>query len=204
MIPPALAVLVALYTGALVAANALAGKLFVVFGVHVTSGALAIPIVYITTDILNELYGRSVTIRVVWMGLLANIVLVLMSLAAGWVPASPYGAPQAAFDSMFAVTPRVVLGSSVAYLVSSLLDVQAFVMIKKWTSGRWFWLRKNGSTFFSQAVDTTIFVVIAFGGIVPWWTLAGMGLGQYLVKVSMAPIGTPLSYAVLAIAKKWS
>lgn len=201
--PPALSILVALYLGGLTAANALAAKLFVIGGVHVTSGALAIPLVYICTDLLNELYGRAVTTRVVWMGLFSNAVLVAMTLAAGAVPASPLGADQATFEAVFAVTPRVVLGSSLAYLVSSLVDVWAFQEIKAWTGERYFWLRKNGSTMISQALDTAVFVVVAFGWSMPWEALVLMGLGQYIVKVSMAPLGTPLSYAVLTIARRW-
>lgn len=202
MIPIPLALLTSLYLGALVAANALASKLFVVFGVHVTAGALAIPLVYLTTDLINELYGRSTTARVVWMGLVANAVLLVMTLLAGWVPASPLGIDQSTFDSAFFLTPRVVIGSSVAYLVSSLLDVYLFAAIKRLTNGRWFWLRKNGSTVLSQAVDTTLFVIVAFAGAVPAGVLFAMGAGQYLVKISMAPLGTPLSYLVLAVTRR--
>lgn len=202
-IPPALAILAALYVGALVSANAVAGKLFVVAGVHVTSGALAIPIVYLTTDIINELYGAAVTRRVVWMGLLANAVLIAVVLVAGTLPASSAGAPDTVFATMFDITWRVVIGSSVAYLLSSLADVWLFQAIKRLTDGRWFWLRKNGSTVISQALDTILFVGIAFGGSLPVSILAPMALGQYLVKISMAPIGTPLSYAVLYIARRW-
>lgn len=196
-------ILVALYIGALVSANALAGKLLVVFDVHVTAGALAIPIVFLTTDLLNELYGKEAAARTVWMGLVANVVLVVMTLAASAVPASPLGAPQSAFDAVFAVTPRVVLGSTVAYLVSSLLDVQLFAALKEWTGDGYFWVRKNGSTIVSQAVDTAIFTTIAFAGTIPWAPLVAMSIGQYLIKISMAPLGTPLSYAVLCVARRW-
>lgn len=204
IVKPAFAVLCALYLGALVSANAVAGKLFVIAGVHVTSGALAIPIVYLTTDIINELYGPKATRAVVWMGLLANAVLVAIVLSAGALPASPIGAQQPAFAAVFDITWRVVIGSSVAYLLSSLADVWLFATIKRLTGGRWFWLRKNGSTVISQAMDTIMFVAIAFGGVIPLGPLAAMAVGQYLVKISMAPLGTPLSYAVLWIARRWS
>lgn len=194
-------ILVSLYLGAIVSANSMAAKLFVVAGVHVTAGALAIPIVYLSTDILNELYGPRRTRQVVWMGLGANLVLLLMSLLCRVVPPSPYGATQEEFNAMFSITWRVATASAIAYLWSSLLDVWIFHRLRQWTGERMFWLRKNGSTFISQFADTGTFVVLAFGGVVPVKALIGMWVGQYLVKVSAAPLGTPLSYAVLKVAR---
>ncbi len=202
VIPNALAVLVALYLGAIVSANAVAARLFVVFGVQVTSGALAIPIVYLTTDMINELYGRRTTRSVVWMGALANAILVGTTIGAQLVPASPLGVSPAVFDQVFDITWRVVVGSTVSYLVSSLVDVEIFHLLRRMTRERAFWLRKNGSTVISQAVDTGMFVVIAFGGVIPWHELWPMAIGQYAVKISAAPLGTPMSYAVLWIAKR--
>jgi hypothetical protein len=195
-------VLVALYLGAIVSANAMAAKLFVVFGVQVTAGALAIPIVYLSTDLLNELYGAKATIRVVYMGLLASVVLVAMSLLGQAMPAASYGASQQEFEAVFAVTWRVTLASCIAYLLSSLLDVWLFKRLRELTAGRLFWLRKNGSTFVSQFVDTGLFIALAFSFTMPWRVLGAMWLGQYLVKVSAAPLGTPLSYLILKIAKR--
>ncbi len=162
------ALLVALYLGGILAANAMAAKLFVVFGVHVTSGALAIPLVYLTTDLINELYGADSTRMVVWMGFIANAVLLFMSLFCTWVPASPFGASQADFVAIFHITPRIVIGSQIAYLISAMLDVWIFATLRRMTKEKHFWLRKNGSTIVSQFVDTTTFIGIAFAGTMPW------------------------------------
>lgn len=194
--------LTAAYIAGILAANALASKLFVVAGVHVTAGALAIPIVYLTTDLINELYGERATRAVVWMGLLANIVLVWMTLVCTAVPASPLGVPQEKFTTVFAITPRIVFASMAAYLCSSLLDARLFTIIRAFTGPRMFWLRKNGSTIVSQFVDSAMFVLLAFGLAIPWEFLPGMILGQYIVKVAMAPLGTPLTYIVLFFARK--
>lgn len=191
--------LVLLYLGGILSANATAAKLIYVAGVSVTTGALAIPLVYLTTDLINEIYGAKATREVVWMGFGANLVLVAMTLLAGAVPASPVGASQAAYDAIFHVTPLVVAGSMAAYLTSSLLDVRIFALLRRLTKERHFWLRKNGSTVVSQFVDTGIFLVIAFAGIVPW---SAMLLGQYGIKIAAAPLGTPLSYVVLKFARE--
>lgn len=202
--PSAERLLVALYLGAIVSANAVAGKLFEVAGVTVTAGAIAIPIVFIATDLINELYGLRAARHVVWMGFLANGVLVAIVAITTALPSSPLGVSQSSFAAVFDLTWRVVVGSSIAYLISSLVDVRLFHLIKLWTGGRWFWLRKNGSTVVSQAIDTAIFVTIAFGGVIPADVLVPMAVGQYLVKIAMAPLGTPISYAALCVARRWS
>jgi len=197
-----LLLLTALYLAGILSANAMAAKLLVVFGVHVTTGALAIPLVYLTTDLINELYGAAETRRVVWLGLLANCILVAMTQIGLLMPVSPFGATQQAAEAMFSVTPRIVVASMVAYLVSSMVDVQVFVRLRELTKERHFWLRKNGSTVVSQFLDSGLFVAIAFGGSMPVGVLASMVVGQYLVKIAAAPLGTPLSYAVLRYARR--
>ncbi len=190
--------LVVLYLGGILSANAMAAKLIDVLGLcTITAGALAIPLVYLTTDTINELYGARATRAVVWMGFWANAVLVVMTIVCGAVPASPLGATQEQFDSIFNLTWRIVLGSQCAYLVSSLIDVSIFAWLRELTKERHFWLRKNGSTLVSQAVDTSVFVLIAWAGVIPWRALLPMAIGQYLVKMLAAPLGTPLSYLAI-------
>src|SRR5580698_6886761 len=194
-------VLCSIYVAALLSANAMAAKLISVAGVAVTAGALAIPVVFVIMDIVNELYGPRAARQLVWMGFIANTVLVAFILICWAVPASPLGVPEQAFDVIFLMTPRVVGASMCAYLTSSLVDVRVFHAIRRLTDGRHFWLRKNVAPAVSQLVDATIFLTLAFGGFVPWRVLPGMILAEYLVKVSAAPIGTPISYAVVAYVR---
>lgn len=196
------ALLLTLYLSGILSANALAAKLLFVGGVAVTTGALAIPLVYLTTDLLNELYGPGETRRVVWLGFIANLILVVMSQAALAMPGAPFGASQPAMVEVFSVTPRIVIASLTAYLVSSFTDVWAFHRIRQVTGDAHFWLRKNGSTAVSQAVDSGLFVIVAFGGAMSWGALFKMALGQYVVKMLAAPLGTPLSYFVLRLARR--
>lgn len=193
--------LVAVYLGGIVSANAIAARLLQVGDVMVTVGALAIPLVYLTTDILNELYGPSTTRQVVWMGFFANVVLVAMTWLGGQMPHAGAGASVEAYEEVFRVTPRVAFASMVAYLCSSMLDVWSFHLIRRWTYGRHFWLRKNASTFFSQFIDSGLFVVIAFLGVLPWEILPAMIVGQWAVKIIAAPLGTPLTYLVLRFTR---
>lgn len=199
---PALALLITLYLAGILSANATAAKLVNLWGVAVTTGALAIPLVYLTTDLLNELYGPSATRSVVWMGFWANAILAGFSRLCLWVPASTLGASQGAFEEVFLSTPRIIAASMAAYLVSSLVDVWVFHALRVATQDRHFWLRKNGSTVVSQAIDSGLFVLVAFAGVLPWGVMLAMATGQYLIKMVAAPLGTPLTYLVLAVARR--
>lgn len=199
-----LAVLVALYLGGILSANATGAKLLDVWGWHVSTGALAIPLVYLSTDLINELYGPSSTRQVVWMGFVANVVLVIHTQLVLRLPASSLGCPQAAFHGVFHLTPRIVAGSLTAYLVSSLVDVWVFHRVRRATGGHHFWLRKNASTAVSQLLDSALFIGVAFVGVIPTAQLGGMVLGQYLVKMAAAPLGTPISYFVLRLVRSSS
>lgn len=193
-------VLVTLYIGALLSANAMAAKLVDVFGIAaVTVGALAIPLVYTATDLLNELYGKHCTRQVVFMGFGANLVLVGYSLLFAMVPAAPVGASQAAFMAMFGITWRVVLGSQVAYLASSMLDVEVFDRVRAMTKDRHLWLRQSVAVLIAQAADSMIFTVLAFAFApgVPLKVLPLIAVTEYVTKIVVSPLRTVISYYVL-------
>ena len=97
--------------------------------------------------------------------------------------------------------PRVVLGSMIGYLVSQNIDVLGFHFLKQATDGRFLWLRNNGSTMISQSIDTVIFLVIAFAGLVPAQVLWQMIWMQYLLKLAIAAIDTPFVYLLVNILK---
>lgn len=194
--------LVAIYLAADVSANTMAAKLFVVFGVQVTAGAVAISVVFIVMDMLNELYGRAAARRAVYMGIAANCTMLLLSRICLALPASPYGVSQQQFAAVFDGTFRVVLASMTAYLCSSLLDVLVFFRIRRATAERHFWLRKNAGAAVGLLLDSSIFCTIAFAGIVPMAALPGMILSEYLVKWLAAPASTPFSYLVIWLARR--
>lgn len=190
-------ILIGLYIGGILTANAMAAKLLQIGPMTVTTGLIGIPLVYLTRDFLNELYGEREVIRVVWAGFVADLVLIALTSLAIMMPASQLGASQENFAAIFGQTPRIVLGSMTAYLVCAYVDVRVFNMIRERTGARLFWLRKNVSTAVSQAIDSAIFVAIAFGGSVPWKALVMMGVGQYCAKMVWSPLGTPFSIYLL-------
>jgi len=95
--------------------------------------------------------------------------------------------------------PRILLASLSAFIISQFIDVYAFDKIKrKLPENKFLWIRNNVSTIISQAIDTSIFVPIAFYGVVSNEILLGLMLSTYAIKVIVALLDTPFIY----LAKK--
>lgn len=155
---------------AIILANLQGPKLTIIFGLETSLGVIFYSSIFFATDVLSENYGKEEAAKAVWMGFTVSIiVLIMMSLALLYQPSTnPATADfsadvHASFATIVNFTPRFIAGSLLAYLISQRFDVWAFHKIKSITGERWLWLRNNGSTMASQAVDTTIY------SLVTWW-----------------------------------
>ncbi len=187
-----------------VVANLVCRKLVVVGNFIVPAGVIIYSSTFLVTDIISEIYGKEKGKRAVICGLLANIVMLISVLTVlMWTPADIPGNLDVAkaFGTVFSLTPRIVFASIVAYFISQMHDVYAFHFWKVKTHGRHLWLRNNASTIVSQAIDTTVFITLAFYGVVPNEVLFSMILGQYLIKVIIALLDTPFMYMATAVFK---
>lgn len=191
-----LPVLFGLFCAAVVMTNAVSGNVIAVGPFVFVAGTLLYPVTFLLTDALSEVYGKLTAQRAVWAGFVAQ------ALAVGFiqvVSAFPSIEPemQAAFDGAFQPVLRIVVASMVAYLVSQTIDVRLFHWIRSRTNSRHLWLRNNGSTIVSQAIDTAVFVTVAFAGELEVGTLVAMAGGQYAAKAILAALDTPLCYALV-------
>ena len=206
---------VALATSQLTAAKVLALPLPV--GLPVVGGevllpgaALAYALTFLASDCYAELYGRRATQVVVNVAFLANflvLALVWSTLAAPGVDPDV----SAAFDTALGPATNVVAGSLLAYLVSQNWDVFVFHAIRDRTGEGMLWLRNLASTTTSQALDTAIFVGVAFyaapialgvGDPLPGSALLALGAGQYLLKLGIAVLDTPVVYLVVGAVRR--
>ncbi len=174
-----------------------------------TCGVLLWPLEFVMTDIVNEYYGPRAVRRISYTAIgLIGYAFIMFFLAIK-VPGDNFfwkgsqaknGVPdmQAAFQSIFGQSMRIIIGSIVAFFVSQLLDVYIFHRIKKITGEKWVWLRATGSTLISQLVDTFIVLFIAFGGVWGWQRVIAQGLVSYSYKCLMAVALTPLLYLIEA------
>jgi uncharacterized integral membrane protein (TIGR00697 family) len=211
----AFTVLAGIFIGALVITNAIAGKFFVLFGQELSCGIIAYPVTFLVTDLISEVYGRKRANTVVGAGFVVSVFITMVVWIANNAPTyaqSPVDAES--FNVVFGLLPGVVFGSMVAYLASQFVDVQIFEFWRRLTDGKYMWLRNNGSTFFSQFVDTVLVVTIA---LVIWpevdgnpattplgyETWEGIVFGQYLFKLGIAALDTPVFYVATHLLTRW-
>jgi len=186
---------IAIFAALTVIANVIAPKIVEVGPIPVPAGVIVYSSTFLITDVLDEIYGKEYGQKAVIAGFFANILAVLaVATAVKWSPA-PFNAEFAKiFNRVFNMTPRIVLASLIAYIISQTHDVYAFMFWKRVTKGKHLWLRNNASTIVSQAIDTVLFITIAFYGLVPVNVLVNMIAGQYAVKVAIALMDTPFMY----------
>jgi hypothetical protein len=191
----------ALFVTCLLTANTIAAKLIQVGGITLTAGIVIFPLSYVLGDVLTEVWGYAAARRVIWLGFACNAIMVAAIWAAGALPAAPFWKGQAAYDEIFGLTPRILIASFVAYLVGEFANSFVLAKMKIATRGRWLWTRTIGSTVVGQALDTVVFVTLAFGGVMPASMVAQVIAGQWIVKVAYEAAATPLTYAAVAWLK---
>jgi len=186
---------------AIILANLQGPKLTIIFGMQTSLGVIFYSSIFFATDVLSENYGRSEANKAVRMGFFVSvIVLVMLSLALLYLPSNRpetavYSASiHDAFATIVNFTPRFIFGSLLAYYVSQSFDVWAFHKIKQMTGDRWLWLRNNASTISSQALDTLIYSLVAWWGIVDLKTAIALGAAKYVFKIGIAMIDTIFIY----------
>jgi uncharacterized integral membrane protein (TIGR00697 family) len=184
--------IIGMYAALIVVANILASKIVIFAGLTVPAAVIVYASSFLLTDMLSEFYGKDMARKAVWAGFLANIMLVISVYIAIVWEGAPFWGNQEAFETVLKNTPRIVFASMVAYLISQHHDVISY----HWWMGRFpqhLWLRNNASTIVSQALDSVIFITLAFYGVFP---IIPMIIGQYTVKLLIALMDTPFIYTV--------
>ena len=197
-----LVALTTLFATCLIVANIIAVKLVSIGGWVVPAGVIAYPLTFLFTDVIAELYGRKVASRVIWVGFGVSVLMVILIFWGGLLPPAPFWEGQSAYESILRMVPRITLASMIAYLVSQHHDIFAFHFWRQKTKGRFLWLRNNASTMVSQALDTGIFITIAFWGTVPTGILTNMLLTQYVIKLVIAAVDTPFCYMLVSLLRE--
>ncbi len=171
--------------------------------------ALAYALTFFASDCYAELYGRRAAQVMVNVAFALNFVV----LALVWSTIQAPGLnPEVAeaFEAALAPSTNIVLGSLLAYLVSQNWDVYVFHWIRDYTAGQYLWLRNLASTATSQGIDTLIFVSVAFvaapallgiGDALSTEVVISLIVGQYLLKLLIAAVDTPLVYLVVRLLR---
>lgn len=212
--------LAALFITSLVTAQLIAVKILVIPipdtlplldpEILVPAGVLAYALTFVASDCYTELYGRKSAHIMVNIGFFMNFVMLALLWLAIFLPGSELGANPDQFSSVLGLSTNIVIASLAAYIISQNWDVFAFAKISTATEGRHLWIRNIGSTATSQVIDTVIFISIAFllapliigvGNALPAIAILQLILGQYLIKLLIAFVETPLVYAIVGYVR---
>jgi uncharacterized integral membrane protein (TIGR00697 family) len=168
------------------------------------AGVLFFPISYVFGDILTEVYGYARSRRVIWSGFVALAFASIMARVIVILPPAPYWHNQAAYEIAFGSTWRIALASLVAFLCGEFVNSIVLAKMKVWTAGRWLWTRTIGSTIFGEGVDSLLFYPFAFyaSGIIPDDKLLPIMLAQYITKVGVEVLFTPITYKIVRWLKR--
>ncbi len=166
------------------------------------SGVLFFPISYIFGDILTEVYGYARSRKVVWAGFTAILFATFMSTIVLALPPAEGWSGQAAYESVFGGTPRIVIGSLIAYFAGEFTNSFTLAKMKILTKGKHLWMRTIGSTLVGEGVDSLIFYPIAFYGIWPNELVLSVMFSNYCIKVGWEVVNTPITYKVVGFLKK--
>lgn len=201
-ITPSLFVLATIFIACLIAANIIAVKLVTIAGLVLPAAIIIFPITYIFGDVLTEVYGFKAARLVIWLGFFANLIVVGAIWLAQLIPAASFWKGQEAYVTILGQTPRILAGSFLAYLVGEFLNSIVLSRLKLATKGRWLWTRTIGSTIVGQAADSSIFITIAFAGVIPSGALLQLIVTQWLFKVAYETVVTPLTYLIVGYLKR--
>jgi uncharacterized integral membrane protein (TIGR00697 family) len=168
------------------------------------AGVLFFPISYVFGDILTEVYGYKRSRRVIWAGFAALSFASFMAWVVVSLPPAPFWEHQAAYEVAFGAAWRISLASMVAYFCGEFVNSFVLAKMKIATRGRWLWSRTIGSTIFGEAVDSALFYPLAFygSGIIPNDKLPMVMLAQFVAKVSVEVLFTPLTYLIVGWLKR--
>ncbi len=189
------------YGGMVCIAGVLGNKQVALGPLAVEAGIFAFLLLVVTSSAIAELHGRAVANRLVLLGFVPLIISFLLTLVVLALPASPEMDPArlSSFETIMSSTPRIWLGGVFAYGISTLLNVYIFSRMKGREGARLLWLRSGIASALSQAVDTLLFISIAFYGVFP---IAELLAGQMIAKVVLSIVLVPpLIYIFVGFAR---
>lgn len=170
------------------------------------AGNIFFPISYIFGDCLTEVYGYARSRRVIWAGFGAMVFATIMSMVVLALPANdaePFNKVIVpALQTVFGNTWRIVVASMIAFWVGDFANSFVMAKMKLLTGGKHLWTRTTGSTIVGQGIDSMLFYPIAFAGIWDQETLIKVSVFNWLFKVAVEILMTPMTYAICGFLKR--
>ncbi len=189
-----------IFIGCLICSNLIIQKFFTAnflsFNFVLSVGIIPYPITFLCTDLISEIYGKNKANQVVIAGFITSLFILLIMTIANMVEAVSWSpVNQETFNQVFGLFTPAVIASLLAYLVAQFIDIRVFHFWKNLTEGKHLWLRNNGSTIFSQLIDTSlVLLVLCVFGVVSWDKFNDLFLNGFTFKLIFALADTPFFY----------
>lgn len=201
--PRLLPLITGVFVAVFVVSNIIAVKIIEVGSWTLPAAVVVFPISYILGDTLTEVYGYATARRVIWTAFACNLIGVAAIVAGERLPSAAFWGDQQAYETILGYAPRLLVASFAAFLVGEFANAVVLSRLKLRTGGRFLWLRTIGSTLVGQALDSGLFIAIAFAGTFSGHDLFTLAWHQWAFKVGYEVAATPLTYVVVTAMKKF-
>lgn len=192
-----------IYLTALLASNTLGMKLMpFAFNTHLSTAIFAFPIVFLMTDVIGEVYGKSTSRMFVRMGFISTLIFLFFNLISNAAPSADVFAFDSSYRDIFGLSFRFTLASLAAFAIGEYQDVVTFFFLKRFFHSRWFWIRSALSNLWGQLLDSAVWFAIAYAGILPFKVIVLTLIPWWLFKVGMGLLYTPLSYLGIRLLRR--
>lgn len=191
-----------LFVAVLLISNIVSTKIVVLWPFTFDGGTVLFPLSYIFWDILTEVYWYAQSRKIIRWGFICNLLMALCIMFIWALPADASRWGQDAYMQILWLTPRLVVASLLAYIVWEFTNSYILAKMKIRTKWKYLWMRTIWSTIFGELVDTWIFILIAFWGVLDNTLLRTLIISNYLFKVWIEVILTPITYKITNYLKK--
>ncbi len=192
-----------IFVASLLVSNLIAGKVWAVCAdITVPASVILFPLTYIISDMITEIYGFAKTKAIIWAGFACNLIAVIAYVITVVLPYPKYWLDQDAFAVVFGLAPRVLVASFAGYLFGGFSNTIVMSKMKVRMHGKRLWERLIISTLIGEALDSAIFVLVSFAGVIPASHLFTTIFFQYMFKVLFEIVLIPVTYWLINIVKR--
>lgn len=193
--------IVAIFVATLLVSNVASTKLTAFGPFLFDAGTILFPFAYIIGDVLTEVYGYKRARRTIWLGFVSLLILSVTLLLVQILPAASIWENQDAYEAVLGFVPRIALASLCGYLVGEFSNSFVLAKLKVRTEGRFLWVRTISSTIIGSGLDTVVFSIVAFAGLLTAAELWQLIATVYGIKLFVEVLCTPITYVVVGWLK---
>lgn len=192
----AIVLLVGVYVALQLIADVTATKIVGIAGITLPAGTFVFALTFTWRDMIHKRLGKTWAQAAIWVAALCNVGMALYFMFAVSLPPAYFWPLQEAFADVLSIVPRIAIASIIAELISELIDTEIYHALIKRVRDRHQYLRVLGSNAVSLPIDSVIFTVLAFAGVLPAEAMLMIMLGQTVFKMAVTVVSMPLIYLI--------